>query len=67
MNNENIIKELRECLEWMISEDDTMDIPNNEYWIGGLERSRKAVAEANGETYEAGDWHNWSGTPQDDI
>ena len=60
MTNENLIKELKECLEWMISEDDTRDTPCNGYWINGLERSRKVVSVANGETYEAGEWDNWS-------
>ena len=54
MNNE-----ILECLEWFIENDDTRDIPSNEYWIYGLERAREVVARQKGEPYEPREWDNW--------
>lgn len=59
-----LTEELIECLEWMISEDDTQDIPSNGYWIQGLERAKRAVAKAKGNPYEPEEWDHWK-APED--
>lgn len=56
MTNE---QKLLEALEWMIKEDNTYDQEGNEYWIDGLERCRKVVAEVKGEEYEPLEWDHW--------
>lgn len=39
----DIVQELVECLEWYVENDDTNNYPNNEFWIEGLERARRAL------------------------
>lgn len=43
------VKELVDCLEWYVENDDTNNYPNNEFWIDGLERARKALEIYNSE------------------
>lgn len=38
-----IVQEIAECLEWYVENDDTNNCPDNEFWIEGLERARKAL------------------------
>jgi len=58
MTNEQLIKELKEALQWFIDNDDTNEgdvpIPEydgrtwneiNDYWIAGLDRARALIKE----------------------
>lgn len=49
---------LIDALRWFFKEDDTQDIPSNGYWVLGLERARKALAEYDGGVYEPLVWAN---------
>lgn len=65
MTNNPDTAELIKCLEWMIANDETNDIPSNGYWIEGLERAKRAVANAKGEEYAPDEWENWEGFHDD--
>ena len=41
--SKELIQEIVECLEWYVENDDTNNIPDNEYWLSNLERARKAL------------------------
>ena len=51
-------KNLIDCLEWFVDQDDTWDIASNGPWVVGLEKARKAIADANRQEYEPLDWEN---------
>lgn len=60
-------EEIVECLRWFVQEDDTRDMKSNGFWVVGLERARKALADFDGEVYEPLPWENQEPSVMDAI